>query len=390
MDTVDTTEQKELDTELEIPRRPRVLPVILLCLGVLALAASILWLTGRSRSFSRAELEETLEIPAAGNAEYAAFGKGVLRWSRDGASLVDLNGKEQWNISYNMNSPRLVTQGEYGALADLAGTQVVVFSTDGYSGMYTTAMPILTAAVSAHGVTAVALDNSLNSQIRIYDSKGNQLDIMISLEMSLSGYPLAMALSPDGNGLVVSTVSSNIGALNSQLVFYNFSVGKNETNRLVGYFNYDGHILPQADYLNSKRVVAVTDDRAEVFSLAQENRPQLLKTVMLPGEISVYQAAADHFAFLCPDRGTGELKLSVYDSDGNLCFSETANGSVRRLELTEYGALLLTDQGLNYWNYGGKLLFRGELAQNSPTVFADGRNRLVQFDGSHIYHYTLK
>ena len=111
---------------------------------------------------------------------------------------------------------------------------------------------------------------------------------------------------------------------------------------------------------------------------------------LLPGEISVYQAAADHFAFLCPDRGTGELKLSVYDSDGNLCFSETANGSVRRLELTEYGALLLTDQGLNYWNYGGKLLFRGELAQNSPTVFADGRNRLVQFDGSHIYHYTLK
>ncbi len=390
MDTVDTTEQKELDTELDIPRRRRPLPIILLCLAVLAVIAAAVWFAGRNRSYKQAELSETQEIPAVGQVEMAPFAGGVLRYSSDGASLIDCDGTERWNISYTMNSPHLVTQGNCGALADLAGTRVVVFSSGGLSGSYTTALPILAIAVSGHGVTAVALDNSLNSQIRLYDSKGSQLDILISLEMSMSGYPLALALSPDGNGLVVSTVSSNIGALNSQLVFYNFSVGKNETNRLVGYFNYPGHLLPQVDYLNAKRVVAVTDDRVEVFSLAQENKPQLIKTVMLPGEISSYSVGEDHFAFLCPDRGTGELKLSVYTADGEPCFSETANGAARNLALTAYGTLLLTDQGLKYWSYTGKTCYSGTLARNGQIVLAESRNRLVQFDGSHIYHYTLK
>ena len=387
---MDEQDKKEVEQEWEAPRRkirPAVLILIAVC--VLVLGGVLYFLLRRNPTYTKAELLGSTELAASGSTEYTRFAGGILRWSRDGVSLVSQEGKEQWNISYTMDNPHLFVQGEYGAVADLLANNVVVFGAGGLSGRYTTTSPILTLAVSAHGVTAAALDNGLNSTIQFYDREGRKLDILVSLEMALSGYPLALALSADGNGLAASMAGSSSGALNSQLVFYNFSVGKSETNRLIGYFIFEKQLLPQVDYLTDRRVAAVSDERIDLFSLDQANKPERLKTIEFPGRITRYAAGEEHLAVLCPDQSTGQMMLRVYDANGEPCFEKGVEGSIRRLELYADRVLLVTDQGIGIWYYSGKTCFSGKLEHNSAGLFLQG-SRLVQFDGTRLYRYQLK
>lgn len=385
-------EEKTVEEELrEAERRGWLRFLIPLVIVVLVLSGIAVYaLHVFRKGYSRADLEASYAVQERGAARYVAFGGGFLRYSLDGASLLAADGKEKWNTSYSMTEPHLVTQGEYGAIADLAGRRVVVFSKNGVSGTYSTTSPILTLAISARGLTAVALDRGLTSLVQLFEASGNRLDIEMSFEMAMSGYPLAMALSPDGNGLVISFVSSNTGVLNSQLTFYNFSVGKNEPDRIMGFFKYDGQLLPQVNYLGAGRVVAVGDSSLEFFSLAQENKPVLLKSVELPSEISVYEAAQDHAAFLYSDPSTGKMSLRVYDSDGELCFNRETEGTFRSVSLENKGVLFLSDAGLTFWNYSGKVRYSGNLSRTGQIMFMSGSRTILQFDGSHIYRYRLK
>ncbi len=364
--------------------------VFLLLIAAVLVAGVLFVLSRRERSYAAAELTETYEVSSVSRAEAFPFAGGVLRVSSDGVSLLSDDGRELWNESYSMNDPRAAVQGDCGAVADLAGNKVVVFNSSGVSGSYTTIAPVMGFAVSSSGITAVALDNDLNSTVQLYAADGRKLDISISLEMALSGYPLAMALSPDGNGLVISSVSSKIGALNSQLVFYNFSVGKGEVNRLIGYFNYEGHLIPQVDYLSGERVAVAADDGVTVFSLTQQNKPQELAKATFSSAISAYAAGSGHFALLCPEQAGGTMMLRCYDADGKLCFTYKTGGNARSLRLEKSAVLLSTDDGLTVLSYKGTVLYEGRLPQTGQLLFMKSARELVQFDFSRLYHYRLK
>ena len=388
----DQDERKEEEELYEEPKRwlrwKYLLPAALI---VLALAAAgVYWLQLKRKGFTRIDLIGSVEVQGSEGAQYAAFAGGFLRYSPDGVCLFTPEGQEKWNISYSMSQPKLVLQNDFGAVADLSGRKVVVFSKNGLSGSYNTVMDILGIAVSGKGLTAVALDNGLNSLVQMYESSGKRLDIEMSFEMSLSGYPLALALSPDGTGLVISFVSSNTSALTSQVAFYNFSVGKTVPDRLMGFFKYEGQLLPQVEYLSADRVAAVGDSSIEIFSLAQENKPELLKSIALPAQLSVCQLGSRHIGLLYPAPSTGRMTIDVYDGDGALCFSREAGGNYRSLRLESSGVLFLSDDGLTLWNYAGKLRFFGSLSRIGRVMFMSGARTILQFDGSHIYRYRLK
>lgn len=380
-------EAKEQETVVKRLRPGMIAFWVLLALGV---AGGLLWLILRPRgNFSQMETEKSYHVSASGQAQMAAYQDGLLRYSGDGISFISSKGLEQWNISYSMNNPRLVMQGEYGALADLSGQSVVIFDKKGETGRYTTPDPIITAAVSAGGVTTVALERDLNSLVCFYDKFGLKLDIEISLEMSESGYPMAMALSPEGSGLVMSMVSSKGGSLNSQLVFYNFTVGRSEANRLIGFFSHEGHLLPQIDYLGSKRVAAVTDEGLEVYSLDQENKPLLLETIPFPGEVSSYVVENRHIAFLCAEPGSGNNTLHVYDENGKLQFSREAGNGVRKLQLGSDLVLLQRENQLNLWDYQGNTYFSGTLSHPNAYLFLQGK-KILQLEGGLLNHIRFK
>ena len=193
----DQEAKKEEEALYETPNRwfrwKYMLPLALILLAVVA--GFIYWLQLSRQGFTRADLAASYEVQESSGAGYASFGGGFLRYSADGVCLFTPEGREKWNISYSMSQPKLVMQGDYGAVADLSGRKVIVFSKNGLSGSYNTVMDIQNIAVSGKGLTAVSLDDGLTSRVQMYESSGKRLDIEMSFEMSLSGYPLALALS---------------------------------------------------------------------------------------------------------------------------------------------------------------------------------------------------
>ena len=370
--------------------RPRMLLIGGIAVLVLAVILAVFLILQGRKPYTRAVLVDQSEHTVSGEVSCRMFGGALLRYSSSGAALMQTDGKELWNHSYSMINPVVCLQGDYGAIADLNGTNLIIFNKEGVTGNLYTDEPILAFSVSGYGVAAVALDRNLTSVIRFYDKKASLLDIVISLEMSESGYPLAMALSPEGSGLLLSVVTSSLGELNSQLVFYNFSVGKSDSNRLIGYYNYEGTLFPKVEYLSDKTAVAVGDDRLEIFSLEQENKPQQSQEILFDGELQDFASGNGYIATILPDPGSGQMRLSVRNTAGKEMFNQTVKGTGYHLQLAKDGVLLVTDTGVRYWNYKGRLRFEGMLEKSGHTVFSIGSKTLVQFDGGRIFEYELR
>lgn len=322
--------------------------------------------------------------------EYARFGSYVLRYSRDGVALLSEDGKERWNSGYSFAGPRVKIQGSYGIIGDVGGYQAYIFNKDGISGTISLSSPLLNMTVSAKGTAALALEEDQACRIQFYDKKGNMLDISATLEMSVSGYPLDLALSPDGNGLLVSASTAVAGALSSQLVFYNFGVGKTNANRLVGYFSYGDSLFPDVKYLSDTSAVAIGDDRMLFFSLEQENMPTVEKEIPFETKVSAVDVGQKNTAVILPALSGGGLKISAYTSGGREQFTAELDSSCRYLEAGDDYVLVMTDEGLRIFDYKGKLRFSGELEKSGLQVFSMGGTTLVQPEGGHIYRYRLE
>ena len=388
METKQTDLREETGLEA-IRRRPGIWRLGLLAL-LLIVIAFLVWQFFTSRkTHTRLKLENSYPVAASANAVFVPFEDGFIRCSADGISFLSAEGRENWNESIRMNDPRVTIHEGFGAVYDPGGKTVLIFQKKGVSGRYETAYPLICLALSAGGVTAAAMENGTASLIQLYESTGRRLDIEINLELTISGFPMAMALSPDGNGLAVSLANANMGHLSSQLVFYNFSIGKNESNRLIGFRQYDGMLLPQVTYLGSKRVIAATDKGAEVISLEQINKPAPLESITQEGTVSAFAAGDNHLAILCLEQKSGQQMLYVYDASGRPCFNDTVNGNCLRLVLGEGHVLALTDQGTILWKYNGTVRFRGEVPGGGQALFYK-KGKLIRFDGTEIRHYRFQ
>ena len=96
---------------------------------------------------------------------YLSFGSNVLKYSKDGASYLDSQGKEVWIQSYEMKSPRAYVNGNYAAIADQQGNSIYIFDKSGKTGIATTVLPVVKATVSSYGVVAAILEDSTSNYI---------------------------------------------------------------------------------------------------------------------------------------------------------------------------------------------------------------------------------
>ena len=169
---------------------------------------------------------------------YAYFGENMLKYTKDGATYIDADGKNIWTQSYEMKTPIVSINGECAAIADQQGNNIYICDV----------------AVSARGVAAAVVEDSTASYIFYYKKDGEALGINIKMLLSGDGYPLDIALSPDGQQIAMSVSCLEGGILKNKVVFYDFSeIGKNVENRFVGAFEdqFDGAMPARVRYLNA-------------------------------------------------------------------------------------------------------------------------------------------
>ena len=336
------------------------------------------------------------QIPASENgfAGYEPFGSNVLKYTKDGASYIDSRGKIVWSISYQMKSPVCYVNGSYAVIADRQGNSLYICNQEGQRGQAETTLPILRASVSAHGVTAVLLEDSTASYISFFKEDGSELDWLIKTVMSKSGYLMDVSLSPEGSQVMVSNVYLQDGMMGNRVAFYNFSeYGKSYPDRLVGGFEeMKDSVIPRVRFLNEDRACAFGTGQIGFFSLENQTSPTLSAHIKLEEEIKSVCYSDKYVGVVVENpEGESDYRLDVYSAGGKLKFSQPVSFQYKEIDIDGDMVILYNENSCEIYNMSGKCRFSGSFDFTFSAVRAGKmENELIFTGGDTVRSIRLK
>ena len=181
---------------------------------------------------------------------YCMMRKGMVKYSKDGVAMTNKSGTVLWNQTYEMASPTMTSAGDYVAVGDIGANIIYILMNMGSWGV----CPPMYRFRRYRSQSRVSLQRYFQihpATISIYMTTGNSLgSIKASLENT--GYPLAIALSPDASKLAVSYLIVKSGSMQSRIVAYDFS--DVEGDHLLDTQELEG-LYPKAAFLDSREVV---------------------------------------------------------------------------------------------------------------------------------------
>lgn len=342
-DSAEVIERKEREHKKRI-RRKRWIIIAIVVAAIIAAVACFMWF--RYHRYTNSELKWEKELPEGSFAGYEHFGENVIKYSHDGASCIDANAKDVWVDTYEMSMPKIYVSGEYACVYDAQGSQIRIYNSGGVIGNITTIQPVTKAVVAENGVCAAILEDNDASYITFFKKDGTDLDITIKSRLDGDGYPIDIALSPEGTQLISSFAYLDGGVLHSKVVFYDFSeIGKNVPNRLVGGFEepFADSLIARVRFLNSVYSYAVADTGLYIFSSKNISSPELIKTIETGERIESIASLKNHLAVIytdlveetitkdeegnetvthTPAENSSSYRLVVYKNDGSILFEK--------------------------------------------------------------------
>lgn len=239
---------------------------VLIVLAVFGIAGILVVVQYKKHIYTGYDVVTTVIRDTTTDAVDIRLGGNILTYSKDGAHCTDVDGKVNWNQTYEIQDPKIAISKDVVAIGNYNGRDIYVQSAGKQLGTITTTMPIRNLAVSASGyVTAVLADTEV-TWINTYDLQGN-LAYYAQTRMKNSGYPVALGLSPNGELLAISYVYVDAGKIKTDVAFYNFgAVGANHNDYLVSVFYYEDMLVPQVQFMNDTTAFAVGDNRLMIYT----------------------------------------------------------------------------------------------------------------------------
>lgn len=374
---LDRGEEEESSREIVHKAHRRViwkrLTIFLILAALAAAAAFVLFRYDRYHHFTDYQVmwqknftNEAQEAAIQGEGNFCAykdFGGGVLKYTKDGASFIDAQGKVVWIQSYGMKSPVVAINGEYAAIADQQGNSIYICNKSGCLGQATTLLPILRVTVSAKGVVAALQEDSKASYIYLYKKDGTPLDIKIKSLLSGDGYPVDISLSPDGIQMIASFMYLDQGTLKCKIVFYNFGLGKNDPKRVVGIFfpkDLGDAMAGRVRFLDESNAAIFTDKGIQLFSTRVETSPELIKQIPIEQNIRSI-AYTDEYLGIVTDNvdGGNPYALKIFDKQGASVFTQTFHYQYTGFDIDGGMVLLYNDSSCQVFNMTGTEKYNG-------------------------------
>ena len=345
-------------------KRRRLILLALLFILLSGLAASFYWYQ-RYYQYESMIIGWERQLDREGNfTAYEKFGSNLLRYSKDGASYINAEGKDVWVQSYEMKSPIVAVNGDYAAIADQQGNNIYICDLNGCQGVATTVLPIVKVTVSAKGVAAAILEDNTASYIYFYRKDGTEIKIFIKGVLGGNiGYPLDISLSPDGTMLVGSYAFIEDGSLKNRVAFYNFSeVGKNALNRFVGGFHdlYENSMVPRVQYLDDIYSVAFADNSLSFYSSKDVMSPALITQVPIEEEIkSVFYDNTHVGVIMSASSGEYDSRMELYKSNGDKVFDVEFSYGYEHVDIDDDMIFLYNQDSCRIYNCLGILKYEG-------------------------------
>lgn len=354
---------------------------------IAAAAAVIIYI--EKRSYHNYKVIQTSEQEDVVSTKYEEMDGKILRYSPDGASLVNGKMESYWSALYEMQNPVADVKGSKAVIADQDGTLIEIFDNDGETGNITTSYSIVKATISSSGMVAAILDGGDATWINFYSSDGS-LIAENQTHISDPGYPMDVVVSDSGDIMMVTYQFVDGSNTTSYVAFYNFSdVGQSEDNRIVSGYTYEGVVVPQIEYLSGNKSVAIRDDGFTIYSGSQI--PKEKTTVSTQKEIvsTFYDDSNIGLVFKSGNKDK-PYTMQVYGTDGKMKFEKNFNIPYTTIKMSGGNILLYNSSQMCVMNNRGVEKYSGTVDGSISNFIKIGWNRylLVMDNGVEVIKLT--
>lgn len=333
----------------------RTILVLLLCAGL----GATIYVQLKNQVFTSYVTLSTIEKQQYDNAACMNYENGFLTYSKDGISYTDTKGNALWNQTFEMQNPMVRIAKSRVAVADYNGHIIHNIAQSGDAVEIDTNLPIREFALAENGMVAAILEDTNITWIYLYNSNGEKV-AYVKTTMQKSGYPVAVALSPDGKLMAVSYVTVESGAAKSSVAFYNFSsVGQNFVDNFASGADYVDAVIPYITFLSKDTAFAVADNRLVLYG--GDQRPKSTADVLLDEEIqSVFYNESNIGLVFLDTTGTGKYRLDVYNTSGAVVTSLYFDMDYKDIILYKDTVIIYNETQCTIFNMRGLERFRGE------------------------------
>lgn len=290
--------------------------------------------------------------------QYMEMSGKILRYSTDGASLINSKLEAQWSSLFEMQNPVASVRGDWAVIADVDGTLLEIFDKNGETGSITTSYTIVKARISAGGMVAAILDGGDATWINFYSSDGT-LIAENQTNIADPGYPMDVAVSDAGNVMMVAYQFVDGSDTTSYVAFYNFGdAGQSEEDRIVSGYTYEGVVVPQIQYLKGSEAVALRDDGFTTYS--GEQVPKEETTIEVEEEIVSTFFDEDTIGLVFKN-GDAEKQytMKVYSRDGKEKFAKDFNIPYTTIKMSDGNIIMYNSSQICVVNSRGSEKFNG-------------------------------
>ena len=322
--------------------------------GVLILAVVLVYaLVKNNKVASSYEVVTSMSRGDDTSVYYCMMRKGMVKYSKDGVAMTNKSGSVLWNQTYEMASPTMTSAGDYVAVGDIGANTIYIFNEYGQLGRVSTDVPIQEIQISEQGVVAAVLSDTSSNYINLYDKQGNSLgSIKASLENT--GYPLAIALSPDASKLAVSYLIVKSGSMQSRIVSYDFS--DVEGDHLLDTQELEG-LYPKAEFLDSREVVLFGE---KGFVLYQADSKKIETQENFESEINSVFCTDQKLGFIFKNEDdNGKYRMEIYNKAGKKSSTYYFDLDYSGMTADDDEVILYNDEEMLIYQMGGRVRFRG-------------------------------
>lgn len=322
--------------------------------GVLILAVVLVYaLVKNNKVASSYEVVTSMSRGDDTSVYYCMMRKGMVKYSKDGVAMTNKSGTVLWNQTYEMASPTMTSAGDYVAVGDIGANTIYIFNEYGQLGRVSTDVPIQEIQISEQGVVAAVLSDTSSNYINLYDKQGNSLgSIKASLENT--GYPLAIALSPDASKLAVSYLIVKSGSMQSRIVAYDFS--DVEGDHLLDTQELEG-LYPKAAFLDSREVVLFGE---KGFVLYQADSKKIETQENFESEINSVFCTNQKLGFIFKNEDdNGKYRMEIYNKAGKKSSTYYFDLDYSGMTADDDEVILYNDEEMLIYQMGGRVRFRG-------------------------------
>lgn len=356
--------------------------------GAVVAATVVIFLVVYLQTYTKVRVADTYARNGAADNNYKQFADGMLKYSRDGISYLNQKGEEQWNQSYQIKNPFVVTAEKSAVVVDKGGNDIVVFEEKGIKGEIHTTLPIEKVAVSEQGIVCAVLKDSMDPKIICYDTAGN---VLVEHKTSLSGtgYPMDVSISPDGEVMQVVYLQMQTGKIVSKVVYYNFGeAGDGKTDHQVSAKEYEGTIMAEGFFMSQKISAAVGDNVLSIYKGG--SAPEEAVSVNIDKEIKSVFYNDEYIGLVLRNEGKGGYELRLYNTSAKQVLSKEFTGDYSNVKICGDQVIMYDGKACSIFLKNGIQRFDGETDTNILEIFpVAGVNKYIVMNANGMENVRL-